>query len=233
MSAHRRLELLRWAAGTGAWIVEDDYDSEFRYTTRPLACLQGMEVEAHGPDDSRVLYVGTFSKALCPALRIGYLVAPLALVDRFVVAKAAADRATASVEQAALAEFIESGDFARHLRRARVLYAERQQALVTAVRTHLSEWLDARPAPAGLHLVVSLRESLTGRGITDHDVALAARARGINAPSLSSRTMTPRSAAVPRHEALMLGYAAFDAETLDAAARRLGDAIGDATCDCR
>ena len=225
MSAPRRLALLRWARQATTWIVEDDYDSEFRYTARPLACLQGMDAERHGVEQSRVVYIGTFSKALCPALRLGYLVAPPALLDALVTAKAFADRGTPTVEQAALADLIAEGHFARHLRRARLLYAARQRALVRAVRRHLAEWLDVRPADAGMHLVVPLRDTLGRRGITDRDIARAGRARGVVAQSLSSRMMTSAPVAGLPHGALLLGYAAFDEAALDAGARVLADVI--------
>ena len=117
MSLARRLALLEWAHARRAWIVEDDYDSEYRYTGRPLASLQGLD--RHG----RVIYVGTFSKVLFPALRLGYVVVPPALVDAFAAARGLVDRHPPSVTQAVLAEFIAEGSFARHVRRMRMRYA--------------------------------------------------------------------------------------------------------------
>ena len=122
MSLGRRLQLLAWASRQRAWIVEDDYDSEYRYAGRPLASLQGLD------RDDRVIYVGTFSKVLCPALRLGYIVVPPRLADAFVAARGVVDRHGASLDQIALARFIDEGQLARHIRRMRALYAERQDA---------------------------------------------------------------------------------------------------------
>src|SRR5262249_16625529 len=119
MSLARRLSLLEWAARAGAWIIEDDYDSEYRYSGRPLPALQGLDKEG------RVIYIGTFSKVLFPALRIGYLVAPPDLVTAFTTARGVLSRFTPSVEQAVIADFINEGHFARHIRKMRTLYCER------------------------------------------------------------------------------------------------------------
>src|SRR5215813_7564457 len=117
----RRLELLEWARGAGAWIVEDDCDGEYRYAGRPLASLQGLDSE------NRVIYTGTFSKVLFPSLRIGYLVVPRAMVHVFERAKWMMDRHTPILEQRVLADFINEGHFDRHLRRMRTLYDRRRQ----------------------------------------------------------------------------------------------------------
>ena len=119
MSLPRRLALLEWASRAGAWVMEDDFDSEYRYEGRPIASLQGLDT------DGRVVYIGTFSKFLFPSLRLGYIVAPPALVDAFISARAMVGRHSPSVEQAILTDFIEEGHFGRHIRRMRTLYAER------------------------------------------------------------------------------------------------------------
>src|SRR5919199_1055258 len=127
MSLPRRLALLEWAGRAGAWVMEDDFDSEYRYEGRPIASLQGLD------DDGRVVYIGTFSKFLFPSLRLGYIVAPPVLVDAFLAARAMAGRHSPSVEQAILTDFIEEGHFGRHIRRMRTLYAERQAFLIEAL----------------------------------------------------------------------------------------------------
>jgi GntR family transcriptional regulator/MocR family aminotransferase len=234
MSMRRRLALLDWAARSGAWVIEDDYDSEFRYVGRPLASLQGMDAErssgvsgtaTHG----RVLYVGTFSKTLYPSLRLGYLIVPPALVDTFAEAKAATDRHTATVDQAVLTEFIEDGHYGRHVRRMRLVYAARQATLVSAAAAHLSQWLDVRPAPAGMHLVGWLRKDFCRAGVTDQALAQAALSDGVVVEALSShRLRKARRGAISPHEssdALLLGYAGCSDAMLWEGAQRLGRAI--------
>ncbi len=193
MSAARRLELLRWAAQTGAWLLEDDYDSEFRYDARPLASLQGMD------EDGRVMYVGTFSKTLFPALRLGYLIVPESLIDAFRAARAAADRHSPTVDQAVLADFLSGGHFTRHVRRMRRLYQERQGVLVAAIRDCLEGRLEARPSPAGMHLVAWLTP-----GTDDEAAAAAAASVGVEAAPLSRY-----SATLPPRGGLLLGWAGY------------------------
>ncbi len=208
MSLARRLQLLDWARRAGAWILEDDYDSEYRYTGRPLAALQGLDT------DGCVIYLGTFSKVLSPALRLGYLVAPPELVDTFLSAREAADQHSPMMEQAALAEFIAEGHYARHIRRMRMLYAERQEALVEAARA-LAGTLDVEPGEAGLHLVGWLAE-----GLNDRDAARGAAQQGVDSRPLSDCCLRPS----PRG-GLMLGYAAFTPKEIREAVRRLSVAL--------
>src|SRR6185503_14845528 len=136
MSLPRRLELLEWARRTEAWIIEDDYDGEFRYGSRPIPSLQGLD------GGERVIYTGTFSKVLFPSLRIGYMVVPHDLVEAFIRGRVMTDMHSATIPQAALADFIEQGHFARHVRRMRSLYAERQAYLVDAANAELSGMLE-------------------------------------------------------------------------------------------
>jgi GntR family transcriptional regulator / MocR family aminotransferase len=234
MSMRRRLALLDWAARAGAWVIEDDYDGEFRYVGRPLASLQGLDadrsaVEGLAGTSGRVLYVGTFSKTLCPALRLGYLIVPPALIDSFAGAKSAAVGHTATVEQAVLADFLDEGHFSRHVRRMRVVYAERQAAMVAAASEHLSPWVDVQPSSAGMHLVGWVRETLTSRGLTDQALAEVALDSGIVTTPLSSYRLpvTPRRVASPSHagEALLFGYAGYSIANIRDAARRLGQAF--------
>ena len=128
MSVARRLQLLEWAHSSGAWIVEDDYDSEYRYESMPVASMQGLD------PGSRVIYIGTFSKTLFPSLRLGYIVIPPSLVSRFLAVRQANDLCPSHLYQAALADFISGGHFARHIRKTRQLYAERRNALAQALR---------------------------------------------------------------------------------------------------
>jgi GntR family transcriptional regulator/MocR family aminotransferase len=233
LSMRRRLELLDWAARVRAWVIEDDYDGEFRYVGRPLASLQGLDADrGAGGDQSsvngRVLYIGTFSKTLCPALRLGYLVVPPLLVDTFAAAKGAAVGHTASVEQAVLTDFIEEGHYGRHVRRMRLVYAERQAALVAAASAHLAQWVDVRPAPAGMHLVGWLRSEVARRGVTDRvlsEIALASSVVTTPLSSYRSRRSGREIRAGARDGALLFGYSAFSEAAIWEGARRLEHAF--------
>jgi len=214
MSLARRLDLLAWAREAQAWIIEDDYDSEYRYAGRPLAAMQGLD------RDGRVIYVGSFSKVLFPSLRLGYLVVPPALVDAFRAARATLDDHAPMTPQPALADFIAEGHFAAHLRRMRRLYAARQQALLGAASRHLDGLLDLAPDEAGMHLTASLSPSLAARMDDTAAAAKAARA-GIATTALSGFYMGEA-----RRQGLLLGYAAFDDAAIEDAARRLARALG-------
>lgn len=205
MSAARRFELLRWARRANAWIVEDDYDSEFRYVSRPHACLQGLD------ESGRVLYVGTFSKTVFPGLRLGYVIVPLALVAAFANARGVADWHSPALEQAVLSDFISEGHFARHVRRMRVLYQARRDALLEAARQHLGDQVELGDPGAGMHVVGWL-----ARGLSDRRVAERAAAAGLELQALSSFATEP----LPRG-GLLLGYAEFTPAALRAAVRRL------------
>jgi GntR family transcriptional regulator/MocR family aminotransferase len=208
MSLPRRLALLDWARRAGAWVLEDDYDSEFRYSGRPLAALQGLD------RDGRVIYLGTFSKVLFPSLRLGYLIVPPDLVDAFTAARAAADRFACTLTQAVVADFIAEGHFARHVRRMRTLYAARQEALVRAARRELGGFVEVEPSEAGLHLLGWLAD-----GLDDQEVSAAAGAAGIEAPPLSRYRLEPGRGG------LMLGYAAYDVRPIREGVRRLAEVL--------
>ena len=150
MSARRRFQLLEWAQHTGSWIIEDDYDSEYRYESLPIASLQGLDANA------RVIYVGTFSKVLFPSLRLGYVVIPSDLVDRFLAIRRAMDLGPPSFYQEVLADFISEGHFARHIRRMRGLYRERRTALVDSIGKELGSRIEVLGAEAGMHVAVTL-----------------------------------------------------------------------------
>jgi GntR family transcriptional regulator / MocR family aminotransferase len=204
MSASRRLQLLDWAQATGAWIIEDDFDSEYRYESQPIAALQGLD------RDARVVYVGTFSKVLFPALRVGYVVVPPDLVDRFSAVREAIDICPPGLLSAVLAEFISEGHFARHLRRTGDLYRERRAALVAALTRSFGSRLRVVGAEAGIHLV----------GLCDRprDRAIARRAaqEGLWAMPLSACYLGP-----PRRNGLVLGYGGTSAADVPAAVERL------------
>jgi GntR family transcriptional regulator/MocR family aminotransferase len=160
MSVSRRLQLLDWAHRQNAWIVEDDYDSEYRYESMPIASLQGLD------RGGRVVYTGTFSKTLFPSLRLGYMVIPSSLVDRFAAVRRASDFCPSHFHQATLADFIEEGHFGRHIRKTRLLYAERRGALVEAIKNVFGDEMQILGAEAGVHLVVTLPEGLSDREIS-------------------------------------------------------------------
>lgn len=209
MSLERRVALLDWARSAGAAVIEDDYDGEFRYGVRPISALYGLD----GGD--RVLYVGSFSKAMFPALRLAYLVAPAGLVDAMAAARRTAHSEPPALTQAALAEFVAGEAFTAHIRRMRLLYHARQDQLVAAVRRHLDGVLSVAPSAAGMHLVGRLDPALDDRA-----VAAAASAAGMGLTALS------RYAAGPRHlNGLVLGYAAHDTAALEDGVRQLARII--------
>src|SRR5262245_6437232 len=150
MSATRRLQLLEWAQRAAAWIVEDDYDSEYRYNTKPIASLQGMD------QHDRVIYVGSFSKVMFPALRLGYIVIPPDLVERFVVMRQSMDLCPSHIPQAVMLKFIREGHFARHIRRMRPIYAQRREVLASELARAFGECAEIIGDEAGLHLALLL-----------------------------------------------------------------------------
>lgn len=202
MSLSRRLALLDAAERHGAWVVEDDYDSEFRYEQRPIAALQGLV------DDGRVIYVGTFSKVMYPGLRLGYVVLPEPLVEPFRRANARLHREGQYPVQAALAEFIVSGQFSRHIRRMRDCYRRRQALLRKALAPAVARGLRLSDGQAGMHLVAWLDEA-------EHERALLRRGaeQGISLSPLSSYYLD-----TPARPGLVLGYAG----TVEAELERAG-----------
>ncbi len=212
MSVARRLALIEWAHRGDGWILEDDYDSEYRYQGRPLAALQGLDTQAR---QRRVLYTGTFSKVLFPGLRLGYVVTPSQLTGAFIQALHLAHRYLSVMDQAVLADFIIAGHFARHIRRMRALYATRQAVLIDAIRHELAAWLTVDATPAGLHLVGWLKE-----GLDDRVVAEAAAAQGLEVAPISSYTLLPDG----RH-GLVLGYAMLNEAEIVAGIQTLKRAL--------
>lgn len=188
LSLPRRLALLDWAAGANAWVIEDDYDSEYRYAGFPLPALKSLDRAG------RVLYTGTFSKVLYPALRLGYLVVPPALVESFVRSQQVFASGCAELLQATLCDFMQEGHFARHLKRTRTLYAQRRQWLRTALETRLGEHLRFAETPGGLNLIGA---------VDGDDLAIAARAHadGLGLQALNAWCMEAR-----REPALVMSF---------------------------
>lgn len=199
----RRQLLLDWAARTGAWVFEDDYDSEYRYAGRPIPALHG--IDANG----QVLHAASFGKTMFPGLRIGYLVLPAHLVEAFAAARANVDRFPSVLHQAAMAGFLSEGHYARHLRRMRLLYAARYEALTDSLHRHASDLIELPSVPAGLETVVWL-----ARGLDDATVARRLAEEGIRAEPVSKSR-------IHRDErpGLVLGFAAFDPGAMDKAIR--------------
>jgi GntR family transcriptional regulator/MocR family aminotransferase len=210
LSLQRRLMLLDWARASKAWVIEDDYDSEYRYAGRPLAALKSLDA------DHRVIYVGTLSKLLFPSLRLGYLVAPPQLAEPFRRLRAALDDQPSMVAQPALAELFRSGHLAAHVRRMRQIYAGRQRLLLEGAARHLSGLVELRSDEAGLHLVARQTGRLARR--KDVDLAAAARKEGIVLSALSDY-----DAAGDAPRGLMFGYAAATERAIDPALRRLAE----------
>ncbi len=211
MSLPRRLALLDWANRTQAWVLEDDYDSEYRYVGRPLAALQGLD------RGGRVIYIGTFSKVLFPSLRIGYLVVPPDLVDAFVTARAVVGWCSPAIDQAVLADFITEGHFTRHIRRMRSIYADRQAALIDALRGNVGGLLEVKPADAGIHLRCSLPDYFDDRAVTRE-----AAEHGVVAHPLSAFNVG--GTGFPRR-GLVLGYGAYNVRQIKEAAGKLAVAL--------
>lgn len=211
MSLARRLSLLEWARERDAFVIEDDYNSEYRYGGRPLASLQGLD------RDGRVIYIGTFSKTIFPALRLGYLVAPTDLIEVFAAARALTDLHSPSIEQAVLAEFIAERHFARHIRRMRALYEERQQILVEEARKNLKGMLEVAPAEAGMHLIGWLPE-----GVGDGEVSRRAKEAELNLAPVSAYCISQKL-----RGGLLLGYTAYDGKQIRQGIRKLAQVLSE------
>ena len=214
MSAARRLQLLEWAHSSSAWIVEDDYDSEYRYESMPVASMQGLD------PGSRVIYIGTFSKTLFPSLRLGYMVIPPALVSRFLAVRQANDLCPSHLYQAALADFISAGHFTRHVRKTRQLYAERRNALTQALRKEFASELERSEmqilgAEAGMHLVVTLPP-----GLSDQKISARAGQEGLWLWPLSAAY-----AGTQVRQGFVLGFGGTKASEMHQQVRRLRKAM--------
>lgn len=209
LTLDRRLCLIDWATKHQAWIIEDDYDSEFHYAGKPTACVQGLD-----PHD-RTLYIGTFTKSLFPSLRIGYVVLPPPLVKPMTVARTLLDGHTALIPQLTLARFMEGGHFGAHVRAMRAVYAQRLDILAGLVRTHLSAFVEPRVPIGGLQLSCVLRDGLNERAAID-----AARRVGVELLGLSGLHASDEG-----QPGFLMGFAAYDPAELETAVRKLAGAL--------
>jgi GntR family transcriptional regulator/MocR family aminotransferase len=209
MSLSRRLALLEWGREEQSWVVEDDYDSEYRFSGRPLEALQGLD------SAKRVLYVGTFSKVLFPSLRLGYLVAPSELLGGLIATRHLIDVHPPLLEQMALADFIAEGHLARHVRKMRLLYLERRNALVGALTQELGDMLDIVVPEAGLHLAAWLPSGLSAQAAIQQ-----AEAMGLRLLPLSRFSLQPL-----QRDGLLFGFANASPDELRAGVKTLALAL--------
>ncbi len=202
MSLARRLALLRWAAANGTWILEDDYDSEFRHDGRPIAALQGLDAS------DRVIYIGTFNKVLFPGLRLAYMIVPETLVDAFAAARRIVDGYSPPLPQVVLAEFMATGLFASYVRQARQHFASCRDALVESVREHWGDAVRLGPSSTGLHVVAHLPRRTDDRRLAEQPV------RGLSVAPLSRYYLGRK-----KRSGLLLGYGTATPEQIRAAIR--------------
>lgn len=207
MPMDQRLTLISLADRWNAWIIEDDYDSEYRFFGQPIPALQGFDTS------NRVIYVGTFAKMLFPAMRLGFMVVPPQIAEGIVSALSATGQFAPLVTQAALADFINEGHMARHLRRMKRIYARRRQAFLDVCGRHLGKWLQLQPMESGIQFVGRLRPNLD-----DRKIAAAAQALGINVSPLSLQFQFSTS-----EQGLVLGFASVDEKAIEKGARKLRD----------
>jgi GntR family transcriptional regulator / MocR family aminotransferase len=205
MSASRRLQLLEWAHSSGSWIIEDDYDSEYRYEGMPISSLQGLDPGNH------VVYIGTFSKVLFPTLRIGYVVIPPDLVERFIAVRLTMDISPPNFFQLVLADFIQEGHFSRHIRRMRLLYRERRSALLESIRNELDIAVTVLGEQAGLHVSVTLPQ-----GFDDHELSERAARDGLWLVPLSSSYIER-----PSPQGFILGFSNIPAGEIPRSMKKL------------
>jgi len=211
LSLQRRLELLSWAQQTKAIIIEDDYDSEYRYEGQPIPALQGLQ------NSNTVLYIGSFSKMLFPSLRIGYLVLPQQLLPVFACAKWLVDRQLPLLEQYVLTDFIAEGCLERHVRRMRLYYDQRRQVLVQALNFHLGDRATILGENAGIHLMVQLHTKLS-----DEEVICRARQVGVGMVTAKPYYLN----AAPKGE-FIFGYSALTMQQIQAGIRSLANVLAE------
>jgi GntR family transcriptional regulator / MocR family aminotransferase len=210
MSASRRLQLVEWAHNSGAWIIEDDYDSEYRYESLPIPSLQGLD------NNSGVVYIGTFSKVLFPSLRLGYIVVPGDLIDRFLTMRRVMDLGPPTFYQQVLADFIDEGHFARHIRRMRVHYGGLRQVLFEKLSNSLGDVAEVVGEAAGMHLTVMLRKKFR-----DEEIAWEGARQNLALWPLSRAYMGET------RQGLILGFGGVTLQEISPAVRRLRTLLGE------
>lgn len=209
MNLKRRSDLLNWANHSDAWIIEDDYDHEFRYEGNPLMSLQGLDASG------RVIYIGTFSKVLFPGLRIGYLVVPEDLVEVFTAARTLIDLRTTSIPQLVLNDFIRGGHFTRHIRRARSLYAQRREHFLKEVEEQLGDIVSIGSSVAGMHIVLWLPDH-----ISDEIIFHEMQEQGIETLPISRFHI-----GTPQRSGLIMGYAAASEDKISDGIEKLSKTL--------
>jgi GntR family transcriptional regulator / MocR family aminotransferase len=206
MTVNHRIKLLRWAQENHMWIIEDDYDSEFRYKGRPIPALQGMDTNGN------VIYLGTLSKVLLPALRLGYMAFPSsAMARRFAIGKSVIDGQSNIITQAKVTEFIRQGHFSRHIRRMRILYKKAQDDLVDLIDLHLKGKLTPVPVEAGMHLLAWLPPSVSAQAL-----AKEASKEGVIIHSLSKYSIR-----FNHPNGLALGFSGFSSAEMESSILKL------------
>jgi len=214
MPHSRRLELLNWARKSDSLIFEDDYDSEFRYAGHPLNCLQGID------GGQRVIYGGTFSKSLFPALRLGYLVLPKHMIEPISKFRSAADSFPSIIGQLALNDFMEDGDFTRHIRRLRLVHARRKNLFTNFADNNLGRFLNFQPSDAGLHLLAYCKKEIEERGLNDEGLARLAQKAGIGAVPVSQCYQFASG-----RQGLLIGFANLRDETIETVIKNFANAV--------
>ncbi|MGY3037129.1 GntR family transcriptional regulator/MocR family aminotransferase [Bradyrhizobium sp. USDA 4354] len=217
MGLERRLELLDWANKNDVWVIEDDYNSEFRHQDSMIASLRSLDREG------RVIYFGTFSKIMMPNLRLGYLVANRHFIEGFVKGRARIDVHTSGIGQLALAEFMREGHLLRHLRGMRRVYASRRKALIDAIAAHMPDDLTVSSAVTGLHLVALFTDAMQAR-MSDREAAAILKQAGIHVQPLSQNFLER-----PTRQGLVFGYGRLRVEDAAALLARIAACIGGAS----
>lgn len=209
LALDRRLAIIEWANRHQAWIIEDDYDSEFHYAGKPTACVQGLD----GHD--RTIYIGTFTKSMFPGLRIGYMLLPPQLVAPMTVARTLQDGHSASITQLTLARFMEGGHFGAHVRTMRGVYAERRDLLEQLVRKHLSDFVEPRVPNGGMQMPCVFTRDIPERAAVD-----TARRAGIDLLGLTALH------ASSKHKAgFLMGFAAYAPKEMELAVKKLANVL--------